>query len=94
VPTLRIVEDLCDDFGVTCTITSSYRNPEYNAKVGGKPNSLHMTFKALDISFPGIAASTVYAKLVKWRANGKFTGGLGSYPGFTHIDTRNYNTNW
>jgi uncharacterized protein YcbK (DUF882 family) len=53
-----------------------------------------MTFKALDISFPGIAASTVYAKLVKWRANGKFTGGLGSYPGFTHIDTRNYNTNW
>jgi hypothetical protein len=95
VPTLRIVEDLCDSFGTTCTITSSYRSPAYNASTPGAAKySLHLEFKALDISFPGVSASTVYARLKQWRDNGKWTGGLGSYPGFTHIDTRSYNTNW
>jgi hypothetical protein len=95
VPTLRIVEDLCDSFGVTCVINSSYRSPAYNASTPGAARySMHLEFKALDISFPGVRPSTVYARLKQWRDAGKWTGGLGSYPGFTHIDTRNYNTNW
>jgi uncharacterized protein YcbK (DUF882 family) len=94
VPTLRIVEELCDSFGQTCYINSSYRSRAYNAKVGGESNSLHMAFKALDISFPGVSPSTVSARLKKWRSEGKFSGGIGTYATFVHIDTRGYNATW
>lgn len=104
VPTLRIVEDLCDSFGKTCEIYSSYRSPAYNASIPGAAKySLHLEFKALDIVFVTVVngkkildptPSEVHARLKRWRDAGKWTGGLGSYPGFTHIDTRNYNTNW
>lgn len=96
VPTLRIVDDLRESFGKPCRILSSYRSPDYNRTVGGVALSQHLQFTALDIAFSGVSAKRVYERLLEWRRNGKFTGGLGYYPssGFVHIDTRGSNSTW
>lgn len=95
-PALRIVDDLREVLGRPCTILSSYRSPAYNRAVGGVSASQHMEFRALDIAFDGIPPKLVFEKLVAWRAQGKFTGGLGLYPGagFVHIDSRGSNATW
>ena len=96
VPTLRIVDDLRESFGKPCTILSSYRSPAYNRRVGGVALSQHLQFTALDITIKGVSAKRVYERLLKWRSEGRFTGGLGYYPssGFVHIDTRGRNATW
>ena len=77
VPALRIVDELRDSFGKSCTILSSYRSPDYNKAVGGASSSQHLEFTALDIAFDGISPQRVYDRLLEWRKAGKFTGGLG-----------------
>lgn len=96
IPTLRIVDDLRESFGVPCRLLSSYRSPAYNRTVGGASQSQHLQFNALDIAFSGVPAKRVYERLLEWRKEGKFVGGLGYYPssGFVHIDTRGYNATW
>ncbi len=106
VPTLRVVDDLRDSFGKPCTITSSYRSPAYNRAVGSSnppdprkpagPGSQHPRFAALDLRVSGVSARRVYERLLKWRREGRFTGGLGLYVSsrFVHIDTRPYNAAW
>ena len=96
VPALRIVDELRDSFGKSCTILSSYRSPDYNKAVGGASSSQHLEFTALDIAFDGISPQRVYDQLLEWRKAGKFTGGLGIYPSssFVHIDTRGRNATW
>ena len=96
VPALRIVDNLRDSFGRPCRILSSYRSPSYNKAVGGASSSQHLEFTALDITFDGVNPQRVYEKLLVWRKEGKFTGGLGLYPssGFVHIDTRGRNATW
>ncbi len=96
VPTLRVVDELRASFGRPCTILSSYRSPDYNRTVGGAALSQHLQFGALDIAFDGVSARQVYERLLEWRSQGKFVGGLGYYPssGFVHIDTRDYNATW
>ncbi len=96
VPTLRVVDELRASFGKPCEILSSYRSPDYNKKVGGVALSQHLEFKALDIAFEGVSPQKVYDRLIEWRKAGKFTGGLGLYPGagFVHIDTRGTNATW
>jgi uncharacterized protein YcbK (DUF882 family) len=96
VPALRIVDELRDSFGRSCTILSSYRSPDYNKAVGGVGLSQHMEFRALDIAIDGVSPKHVYDRLIEWRKAGKFKGGLGIYPtsGFVHIDTRGSNATW
>ena len=36
--------------GIPFIINSAYRSPEYNAKIGGKPNSSHLRGLAVDIN--------------------------------------------
>ncbi len=96
VPTLRIVDQIRESFGKPCRILSSYRSPDYNKAVGGASMSQHMEFTALDIAIDGVPARLVYERLLQWRKEGKFIGGLGYYPssGFVHIDTRPRNSTW
>jgi uncharacterized protein YcbK (DUF882 family) len=96
VPTLRVVDDLRESFGQPCTILSSYRSPEYNRTVGGAAQSQHLQFNALDITIKGVSAKRVYERLLQWRLEGRFKGGIGYYPssGFVHIDTRGRNATW
>lgn len=96
VPTLRVVDELRASFGKPCRILSSYRSPAYNRRVGGVALSQHLQFNALDIAIKGVSAKRVYERLLQWRQEGRFTGGIGYYPssGFVHIDTRGRNATW
>ena len=100
LPTLRIVDDLRDHFSRAIIITSSYRSPAYNGAInsrgsgGAASKSFHMQFIALDIVAAGHSPDAVFEHLSEWRRAKKFTGGLGSYSSFTHIDTRGYNATW
>lgn len=94
IPTLRIVDDLRDYYGRPCVLLSSYRSPSYNRAVGGASKSYHMSFLALDIAISGRRPKDVFTILSLWRRQGKFTGGLGLYTNFAHIDTRGTNATW
>lgn len=95
LPTLKIVDDLRDHYGAPITLLSSYRSPAYNAAIGdAAPMSQHLQFRALDIAVKGRSPRTVFALLEAWRIAGKFTGGLGLYQTFVHIDTRGTNATW
>lgn len=74
---LQVIRDL---IGKPIRITSGYRTPEHNKKVGGEPNSYHLKGMAADIVIDGVAPGTVQNYLKNW------SGGLGAYPDFTHCD--------
>jgi uncharacterized protein YcbK (DUF882 family) len=93
VPTLRALDWIREKLGRPITITSSYRSPAYNRAVGGEKASYHMQFKAIDFQSPaGPAACLKVAR--EARKAGVITGGIGSYPTFTHIDCRGHNADW
>lgn len=60
------LQSMRDDYGTSMTVTSGARCPEYNAKVGGKPDSEHVPnhetdeAEGADIAYSG---STQYHKL-------------------------------
>jgi len=52
-PDFLIKLDTCRDLcGVPFSITSSYRSPEKNRRVGGSPGSMHLKGRAVDITCP------------------------------------------
>jgi uncharacterized protein YcbK (DUF882 family) len=95
VPTLRIVDQLRDILGKPIVILSSYRSPAYNSAINGAASkSYHMQFMALDLAVAGHRPSEVFRLLQSWRTAKRFTGGLGLYDTFVHIDTRPTNATW
>lgn len=94
IPTLRILDELRAHFGKPVNINSTYRALPYNRALKSPDGSLHVKFKAVDFTVSGVSPTTVFSTLSKWRASGKFVGGLGKYPTFVHIDTRGNNATW
>lgn len=72
------------------TITSAYRTPAHNRKIGGAPDSQHLQGRAIDFKHPTLLPSQVVTLLKQAKAAGALPllGGLGAYRTFTHIDTR------
>mgnify|MGYP001828033807 CR=1 FL=1 len=93
--TLWVADEIADRLGGSIKqVTSAYRSPSYNARCpGAKPNSYHKQNYALDLQFYA-SPWTVYRIARSIRQEGHFQGGIGRYPGFTHVDTRGYNTTW
>jgi zinc D-Ala-D-Ala carboxypeptidase len=83
-PALDKLQALRDKLGKPLLLTSAYRSPEHNAKVGGAKNSQHMLGIAFDVRMENQDPQQFEAAA---RAVG-FTG-FGYYPkqGFMHIDT-------
>lgn len=86
-PKLRLaILDFEGYFGRKIVMSSGYRDPFYNGKVGGADNSYHMKCEAADFFIPGVDKR----KLILYAARNGLVGGLGCYPGkaFIHIDVR------
>jgi len=90
--TARYMEEVRANLGNRkITVLSWYRDPESNREAGGVKDSRHTYGDAVDFVVEGIAPSEVYEKLDDWHGN---RGGLGKYPGFTHIDIRGHKARW
>ncbi len=76
--------------GSAITITSGYRSPAYNRKIGGAKTSQHMQGTAADIKCKGMHAEKLHSLILRLYRDGKLPGlgGLGLYPTFVHVDIR------
>ena len=77
---LELLQRLRDVVG-RVIVTSAYRTPEYNKKVGGIATSFHLSGKAADIQVPGL---TPYEVAIIADRIGFL--GVGVYPTFAHVD--------
>jgi uncharacterized protein YcbK (DUF882 family) len=81
---VTLLQELRNDLGARITINSGCRCDSHNDSVGGSENSQHLYGRAADIVVDGLAADIVYGLLDTEEA----ASGLGSYDGWTHVDTR------
>lgn len=83
------LEKLRKVVGKPITITSGYRSPEYNKKIGGATKSQHILGKAADIKVQGLTPSEVakFAEKVGF-------GGIGIYDSWIHVDVREGHARW
>ncbi|SMP57148.1 YcbK family protein [Anoxynatronum buryatiense] len=70
-------------------ITSGYRNPAHNARVGGSPTSQHLLGTAADLQVTGVS---IHQLALEARQVG-FTG-IGIYDTFVHVDVRATPASW
>jgi len=95
-PTLLVIDALSESMGSPINdIVSAYRSPTYNRAVRGKSRSYHMSNQAVDVTFKKANPWRVAKAVRHLRDKEKeFKGGIGTYRGFVHIDTRGQNVNW
>ena len=84
--------DIRDIYGKPITITSGYRDPKTNRRIGGAIRSQHLTGRALDI-FPSDGNLNRLYEVCRARNS---VGGLGNGKpkGFVHIDARGHRVYW
>ena len=88
----KLAQQARDRIGRPFIITSWYRPPAINARVGGASNSRHIVGDAIDFYVPGLSGNQIYWALDPW-----WTGGLGRYtrfPMLSHIDARGNRARW
>ncbi|MDP9195224.1 MAG: D-Ala-D-Ala carboxypeptidase family metallohydrolase [Pseudomonadota bacterium] len=83
------LQALRDTIGKPLIINSAYRSPSHNAKVGGSPQSKHLLGIAFDISLKGHDRY----RLTHAAEEVGFMG-IGQYPSFVHLDTRETPARW
>jgi hypothetical protein len=94
-PTAKVLDELRARLDAPIILSSVYRSPEYNAKIGGVTNSQHVAFRAADFVVRSSSAPSDWAAVLKqMRAEGLFRGGIGVYNTFVHVDTRGENVDW
>jgi len=80
---LKRLEKLRKLLGNPLILTSAYRCPEHNRKVGGVPQSYHTTCRAADFYCPG----SDLGPLAELAEQAGFTGiGIYYHRGFVHAD--------
>ena len=84
-----LLQKLRDKFGAI-NISSAYRSPEHNRKVGGVSNSQHVYGRAADITLGTNNTAERLREVAKYAETIGFTGiGLDDkYQMFIHVDTR------
>lgn len=88
---LKLLQELRNAVGEPLIINSAYRNPEYNKKIGGSPNSQHMLGKAVDISVHNLDLTP---EELAEKAKEIGFDGIGIYNNFVHVDVRGYPAFW
>jgi hypothetical protein len=71
--------------GLPIRVTSWYRDPATNARVGGASRSMHLTGLAVDFYLDALSDAEVQRRL-----DSTWEGGLGYGRSFTHLDARDY----
>ena len=82
-----LLQTLRDQHGKPLKVNSWYRTAEFNRRVGGSSNSLHLQGRAVDLD---VSSHSEQERLVKlWReiclANNRI-GGANLYPSLIHLD--------
>lgn len=79
---IYLLEVVREHFNRPVTITSGYRCPTHNNKVGGTIGSKHLKGEAADIKVGGVKPYDVqnYCDTINKK------GGIGRYNTFTHLD--------
>lgn len=90
---VMVLQSIRDHFGAGVNITSGYRTPQYNQKVGGVENSQHCYGTAADITVNGVSVEKVAAYARKIMPD---WGGVATYQkqGFVHVDVRETRSDW
>ena len=93
-----VLQCIREHFGKAVTITSGYRTPAHNAKVGGAKSSQHLLGRAADIRVQGVSVEDVaaYAEslMPDWGGVGRYPVKAGRATGWVHVDTRAENARW
>jgi uncharacterized protein YcbK (DUF882 family) len=78
---------LRDAIGKSISITSGYRSPQHNKKIGGAKDSQHVKGMAADIKVSGMTPKEVALVIEGLIEQGKMKqGGIGIYPSWIHYD--------
>ena len=86
---------LRDEVKKPIKITSGFRDPSFNKKIGGATQSRHITGQAADLKIEGYTPKQVAAIIEKLIASGKMKqGGLGIYSTWIHYDIRGTKARW
>ena len=88
----KLAQQARDRIGRPFHITSWYRPPDINRRVGGASNSRHIVGDAIDFYVDGLTGNQIYWALDPW-----WPGGLGRYTRFSrlsHLDARGYRARW
>jgi uncharacterized protein YcbK (DUF882 family) len=86
---------LRDEVKKPIKITSGYRDPSFNKKIGGATQSRHITGQAADLKIEGYTPKQVASIIEKLIAAGKMKqGGLGIYSTWIHYDVRGTAARW
>lgn len=94
IPLARVLEQLRGGIGAPVRLLSVYRSPAYNSAVGGATGSQHLQFKAADF-VAGTGTPANWAERLRGlRSAGAFSGGIGIYGTFVHVDVRGTDADW
>lgn len=86
---------LRDAVGKSISITSGYRSPQHNKKIGGAKDSQHVKGLAADIKVTGMTPKEVALVIEGLIEQGKMKqGGIGIYPSWVHYDVRGSKARW
>ncbi|MCH7471588.1 hypothetical protein IIA79_01355 [bacterium] len=88
LPTVRILDELRKQLAAPIILHSVYRASAYNRAVGGVSNSMHVHFNAIDFTCSKGKPRNWSGELKLMRSAGMFSGGIGTYRAFVHLDTR------
>ena len=78
---------LRDAVGKSISITSGYRSPQHNKKIGGAKDSQHVKGMAADIKVAGMTPKEVALVIEGLIESGKMKqGGIGIYTSWVHYD--------
>ncbi|HEX6862323.1 MAG TPA: D-Ala-D-Ala carboxypeptidase family metallohydrolase [Thermoanaerobaculia bacterium] len=69
-PTAKLLDEVREHFARPVVITSCYRAPDYNRRIGGAPLSQHQAFTAVDFAVSGVPPKRVAAFLRGLREGG------------------------
>ena len=90
IPTVAIADRIRSRLGAPVSVISGYRTPAYNLLVGGATQSVHLEFRALDLTTrhaPLKDLLRIANEEMEHAHARKIPTGRGYYDTFVHIDT-------